>query len=835
MVPDGTYDCTGQSRGKSYALTYLQGFSGLHLTRFRVSPDHCRVGITVDSTRSGNTLHFVNALWGIVSASDLSSATISTGYDSRTLVVELASMPDLPTRVHLDSLLSIAGCVESQSRVHTGHNVMTGSSLASGWGGPSASASTQGWSQPPPGPSQTSGACWDCARGLCLRLDHGSSLLPNVKVSNTPAHSATSGDQGHAPVYQGTGLPLGTSNVPQGPLLDLSTRSRLPTFTDTPATQALHVPAVYPGGTMSHSDVSTAGSVTSQPSRPPSPMDSQSYPQASGGQGTEVSMDTQTSSAVSLGSTSGVPSDLSRSEVTQAYTAGTGFGLSNLTNAPAASGLPWPVLTSGPASVTDTFTTLTPIPAPIPIPKMLGAPVSTPSVTEGGLPPISYFLSTLPELSLQDTKATLGDTSGSSATAGYAYSPNNSQDLPSPPLGIGPAPASDSGSLIDFKPVLTYSTSGPLGPSTVTSSPATVTLGSTTTAGAAQQIPGVAVASTLCNLPSQPSTSALALSSSTSGTAPTSTSVSDVATSGVTGAPLVSNSDGYPGSGTGIEANHLGVLADVALLYGGPEPSSSNAFSRRPVRHPSSLLRSQSPPPSPKPSTSGNPSQGLEGLAIEVVSRRPDDTTGATSSDASHATHPGTVSLPTPMTPVEIVRQVLFQKLVIFRLGVLHTAMPVEAAALLSRAETELQSFICASCPLTCIYCAFRGLHQLVEGSATQYLGMVIPEPQGPSWTVELELVTVGPSPVKVKFTIIPHQRTTLLQRLLAWRLYPQEGGDYIVHNPSMVLSPSGTLHPVALATPPTPMKLTSRWYVMHIHFDCIVCYVCMCSSVSWV
>ena len=136
-------------------------------------------------------------------------------------MVELATMPDLPTRVHLDSLCSIAGCVESYSRTHTVAGVVAGSSSASGWGGTSAGSVAQDWSQPPPGLSQTTGACWDCARGLCLRLDHGSTSLSSLKVSNTPAHSAMSGDQGNPPVHQSAGVIQGTSTATQGSLLDL--------------------------------------------------------------------------------------------------------------------------------------------------------------------------------------------------------------------------------------------------------------------------------------------------------------------------------------------------------------------------------------------------------------------------------------------------------------------------------------------------------------------------------------------------------------------------------------------------------------------------------------
>ncbi len=189
-------------------------------------------------------------------------------------MVELATMPDLPTRVHLDSLCSIAGCVESYSRTHTVPGVGAGSSLASGWGGTSSGSMVQDWSQAPPGLSQTTGACWDCARGLCLRLDHGSTGLA-LKVSNTPAHSTASGDQGNAPVYQGAGVTQGTSAVTQGSLLDLSTHSRLPAFTDVPPAHALYVPSRYPGEAQSYSDVTPDVSVTSQVSRPPSPMDTQ--------------------------------------------------------------------------------------------------------------------------------------------------------------------------------------------------------------------------------------------------------------------------------------------------------------------------------------------------------------------------------------------------------------------------------------------------------------------------------------------------------------------------------------------------------------------------------
>ena len=116
---------------------------------------------------------------------------------------------------------------------------------------------------------------------------------------------------------------------------------------------------------------------------------------------------------------------------------------------------------------------------------------------------------------------------------------------------------------------------------------------------------------------------------------------------------------------------------------------------------------------------------------------------------------------------------------------------------------------------------------------ATQFLGLVIPEPQSPSWTVELELTTIGPIPVKVKFTVKPHKETTLLERLLSWGLYPQDDGSYTVHNPTIVMSPSGTLHPVVLAMPPPKMVLRSRWYVIYIFVVVMYIYIYACTVVS--
>ncbi len=809
VVPDGTYDCTGQSGGKGYALSYLQGFSGLHLTRFRVSPDHCRVGITVDSTRSDNTLHFINALWGIISGSNLSQATISTGYTSRTLVVDLATMPDLPTRVHLDSLCSIAGCVESYSRTHTVPGAVAGSSSASGWGGNNAGSMPQDWSQPPPGLSQTMGACWDCAQGLCLRPDHGGTGLAPVKVSNTPAHSAATGSQGPAPVYQDVGVSLDTSTASQGSLPDLSSRSRLPSFTDVPPVHALYVPSRYPSEAQ-FSDVTPDTSVTSQASRPPSPMDTQTTSEAVLSSGPEAAPDTKVSVAP------------------QGCSDGTDGGLSALNSAPAASGPQWGQMTAGTTSVTDTFSTLTPIPAPVPFSRIQGPSGSTPSVSEGILPPISQFLQSLPELNLDDTKVSLGDASLSSAT-GFSQSSNGSQGLPSPPLGVGTGVTSVSNldSLLTPKPDPAFTVAGPtsdlfnsMGPTPYTSSYsilANATSGTTTAAGSTQQIPGVAPAASFCNPTTGFSTVVppSVLSVTVSNASP------QVTSSGGPGASTSSCPSYTSGNRGGAYVNRLGVLADVALLYGGPEPSSSNSFSRSSIRGPS-------PPTVCVPKSSpGNPTQGLEGLAVEVIPGSVHGVTGATTSGPSASSHPGTVTLPTPLTPVELVRQILFQKLVIFRLGVLHTAMPAGASSLLSEAEALLQPRLCSSCPLTCIYCAFRGLHQLRPGSATQYLGLVVPEPQSPSWTVELELTTTDPSPTWMKFLVKPHRETTLLERLLAWRLYPQDNGSYVIHNPTVIMSPSGILHPVVLATPPPKMILRSRWYVIYLFVGGIFVYVC--------
>ena len=231
-------------------------------------------------------------------------------------------------------------------------------------------------------------------------------------------------------------------------------------------------------------------------------------------------------------------------------------------------------MTAGTASVTDTFTTLTPIPAPVHFSKPQGPSGSTPSVSDGILPPISHFLQSLPELNLHDTKVSLGDASVSSATLGYSYSSNDSQRLPSPPLGVGSGAMSEAtfGTLLSPKSDPTFTTAGPIpdlsslmGPSSCTaadSSTTTTASGMTTAAGYTQQIPGVAIAASFCN----PTTgfSTMVPAPALPITAP------QVTSSGVPGASTSTGSAHSPGDRSGIHLNRLGVLADVALLYGGP-------------------------------------------------------------------------------------------------------------------------------------------------------------------------------------------------------------------------------------------------------------------------
>ena len=169
---------------------------------------------------------------------------------------------------------------------------------------------------------------------------------------------------------------------------------------------------------------------------------------------------------------------------------------------------------------------------------------------------------------------------------------------------------------------------------------------------------------------------------------------------------------------------------------------------------------------------------------------------------------------PDPETKARVDAIVRYQKLTMFRFGILLQSAPYVNIPLLAEAEIALLGKLCPNITLSCGYCAVDGLYQIRSPMDKPLLATMHPEASlNLSHSSLLKLETIERPYCVQEFKVLHTVNSSLQQRICAWRLQPICEG-YIVKPPMCIKSPDGMYHPLMANVKLFRMQVPSKYTV---------------------
>ncbi len=195
----------------------------------------------------------------------------------------------------------------------------------------------------------------------------------------------------------------------------------------------------------------------------------------------------------------------------------------------------------------------------------------------------------------------------------------------------------------------------------------------------------------------------------------------------------------------------------------------------------SSLDTPASPSSDPRPNHYGlNPQDDCDIPLVEILNINSTLTTGpprsvtpdSEQSETDDVTESAASKDADPETIARVNAIVRYQKLTMFRFGIMLQSAPYVNIPLLAKVEIALLGRLCANVTLSCGYCAIDGLYQIRSPTTKPLLATVHPEPSRiPSCNTMLKLETVERPYCIQEFKVLFTMTSSLQQRMYAWRL----------------------------------------------------------------
>ncbi len=167
---------------------------------------------------------------------------------------------------------------------------------------------------------------------------------------------------------------------------------------------------------------------------------------------------------------------------------------------------------------------------------------------------------------------------------------------------------------------------------------------------------------------------------------------------------------------------------------------------------------------------------------------------------------------PDPETRAQVNAIVRYQKLTMFRFGILLQSAPYINIPLLAIVEIALLGKLCPNVTLSCSFCAIDGLYQIRSPTDKPLLATLHPEVSHDlfhSYLIKLETLE-RPYCIQ-EFKLLCTVSLILQQRICAWQLQPI-CECYIVKPPMCIKLHDGIYHPLMANIEPFRMQVPRKY-----------------------